>query len=54
MDGLGFFRSRERAIVYSREHASRPLCMFRILEDIDANITLHFFVIVERHSNQRS
>ena len=43
MDGLGFFRSRE--------FTERPLCMFRLLEDRDANITLHFFVIVELHSN---
>ena len=45
MDGLEFFQSRECAIVYSRERVSRPLCMFRLLKDKDANITPHFFVI---------
>ena len=38
MDGLGFFRSRERVVVYNRERALRPLCMFRLLEDRDAKM----------------
>ena len=55
MDGLGFFRTREHIVVYSKECTLRPLCMFRLLEDRDANITFHFFVIVglDHHNHFR-